>query len=484
MPCREPLPARARCNRRKSSGATQACGRSTTTARPILPRLRATTPCAWTRHRARAPVLSVFGGKITTYRRLAEHAMEKLRPYFPELGGAWTGRTALPGSDFRSREEARREVFSRYRALAGFRGRRRLQAPWRARSRGTGRRHHRRALRRRASPSASCAISSSANGPAARTTCSGEEARPGCTSTRARETALPRRSGDEAARATGREPACASSCSTSTTRSPAPASSPPRPTPRSNRCSAPARRSIPVTGRPAGWCDHIARMWPVDAVVGENGAFYFWFAEGKLGKRFVDDAATRAPTPRAARRASRERILAEVPGSAIASDQPYRETDLAIDYCEDVPPLAARSGGAHRRAHARGRPDREGQLDPRQRLVRRLRQARRRRARSSPSASASICAAREPSGCVRRRFAERRADVRLLRTIRSASRTSALCRALQPKYVTQAEAGAGFAELAAHLLRAGLDAVVARVPRRSAWRSASSPACSASAAAR
>src|SRR5687768_12334095 len=32
---------------------------------------------------------------------------------------------------------------------------------------------------------------------------------------------------------------------------------------------------IPVTGRPAGWCDHIARMWPVDAVVGENGALYF-----------------------------------------------------------------------------------------------------------------------------------------------------------------------------------------------------------------
>ncbi|MEO7743620.1 MAG: HAD hydrolase family protein, partial [Usitatibacter sp.] len=32
---------------------------------------------------------------------------------------------------------------------------------------------------------------------------------------------------------------------------------------------------IPVTGRPAGWCDHIARMWPVDAVVGENGAFWF-----------------------------------------------------------------------------------------------------------------------------------------------------------------------------------------------------------------
>jgi glycerol-3-phosphate dehydrogenase len=64
-----------------------------------------------------APVLSVFGGKITTYRRLAEHAMEKLRPYFPDLKADWTARTPLPGSDFRSPEDARREVFSRYRAL-------------------------------------------------------------------------------------------------------------------------------------------------------------------------------------------------------------------------------------------------------------------------------------------------------------------------------------------------------------------------------
>src|SRR5512137_1837186 len=32
---------------------------------------------------------------------------------------------------------------------------------------------------------------------------------------------------------------------------------------------------VPITGRPAGWCDHIARMWPVDGVVGENGAFSY-----------------------------------------------------------------------------------------------------------------------------------------------------------------------------------------------------------------
>jgi len=39
------------------------------------------------------------------------------------------------------------------------------------------------------------------------------------------------------------------------------------------RLEAAGMRVIPITGRPAGWCDHIARMWPVDAVVGENGAF-------------------------------------------------------------------------------------------------------------------------------------------------------------------------------------------------------------------
>src|SRR5258708_39741422 len=42
--------------------------------------------------------------------------------------------------------------------------------------------------------------------------------------------------------------------------------------------------TIPITGRPAGWCDHIARMWPVAGVVGENGAFYFRYdaAAGKM----------------------------------------------------------------------------------------------------------------------------------------------------------------------------------------------------------
>jgi glycerol-3-phosphate dehydrogenase len=62
-----------------------------------------------------APVLSVFGGKITTYRKLAEHAMEKLAPYFRGMKGPWTARTPLAGSDFADRELAQSEFFHRYR---------------------------------------------------------------------------------------------------------------------------------------------------------------------------------------------------------------------------------------------------------------------------------------------------------------------------------------------------------------------------------
>jgi HAD superfamily hydrolase (TIGR01484 family) len=95
---------------------------------------------------------------------------------------------------------------------------------------------------------------------------------------------------------------------------------------------------IPVTGRPAGWCDHIARMWPVDAVVGENGAF--WMRHDHAAKKLRTVFVGEVPADRQARidALSRE-ILATVPGCALASDQFCRIADLAIDFCEDVPPL-------------------------------------------------------------------------------------------------------------------------------------------------
>ena len=99
-------------------------------------------------------------------------------------------------------------------------------------------------------------------------------------------------------------------------------------------------RVILITGRPAGWCDHIARMWPIDAVIGENGAFYYWHdhAAHKLKHRHLLGEAERAANTNKLA-AVRETVLQEVPGCAVASDQFCRLYDLAIDFCEDVPAL-------------------------------------------------------------------------------------------------------------------------------------------------
>lgn len=97
-----------------------------------------------------------------------------------------------------------------------------------------------------------------------------------------------------------------------------------------------------VTGRPAGWCDMIARFWPVDGVIGENGAMYFSYDETarRMERVYAVDAATRAANAAGLARI-RDRVLSEVPGTAVAADQAYREADLAIDFCEDVAPLTA-----------------------------------------------------------------------------------------------------------------------------------------------
>ncbi len=97
---------------------------------------------------------------------------------------------------------------------------------------------------------------------------------------------------------------------------------------------------IPVTGRPAGWCDHIARMWPVDAVVGENGAFWMRYDQAHRRLRSIHVADPEQQQERRSRLARLAKdIMAAVPGCGLASDQPYRAADLAIDYCEDVAPL-------------------------------------------------------------------------------------------------------------------------------------------------
>ena len=84
----------------------------------------------------------------------------------------------------------------------------------------------------------------------------------------------------------------------------------------------------------------IARFWPVAAVVGENGAFYFRYdhINKNMTRVFAHDDATRAANNQRLRQL-RQSILRSVPGAAVAADQDYRHADLAIDFREDVAPL-------------------------------------------------------------------------------------------------------------------------------------------------
>ncbi len=94
---------------------------------------------------------------------------------------------------------------------------------------------------------------------------------------------------------------------------------------------------IPVTGRPAGWCDMIIRQWPVRAVVGENGAFVFYFDNGQLKKFTHPSVATGDIQGRL--QDVKNACLEKVPGCRVSKDQFARIYDVAIDFNEDEPYL-------------------------------------------------------------------------------------------------------------------------------------------------
>lgn len=98
---------------------------------------------------------------------------------------------------------------------------------------------------------------------------------------------------------------------------------------------------IPITGRSAGWCDLIAREWPVDGVVGENGALVFWEELQTCGLPVLKAAyhtnAVRNDHPILKR--IQERALREVPGIRVAKDQFARLFDIALDFAEEDPVL-------------------------------------------------------------------------------------------------------------------------------------------------
>jgi HAD superfamily hydrolase (TIGR01484 family) len=91
---------------------------------------------------------------------------------------------------------------------------------------------------------------------------------------------------------------------------------------------------IPITGRPVGWSEPFALQWPVDAIVAENGAVALTRgAPGELRKLYQQDAAERAANYARMQEVA-ARIVREVPGAMLSRDSEGRETDIAIDHSE------------------------------------------------------------------------------------------------------------------------------------------------------
>jgi HAD superfamily hydrolase (TIGR01484 family) len=92
---------------------------------------------------------------------------------------------------------------------------------------------------------------------------------------------------------------------------------------------------IAITGRPMGWSEPFAHTWPIDAIVAENGAVaLFRSGDGLTIEYAQDDTTRRANAQRLAQVAAR--IQREVPGAMLARDSAGRVTDMAIDHAEFV----------------------------------------------------------------------------------------------------------------------------------------------------
>ncbi len=222
-------------------------------------------------------------------------------------------------------------------------------------------------------------------------------------------------------------------------------------------------RVVVTTGRPAGWCDHIARMWPVDAVVGENGAAYFWYdrRSRRLKVHHSLRPAQRADQAERLQRVAQD-VLQQVRGSALASDQFCRLYDLAIDYCEDVARLdqvaveqivrimqAAGMTAKVSSIHVNGWFGTYDKLSMTQTLMRDL------FAVDLQAEQASVVYVGDSPNDAPM-FAYFPLSVGVANVLDFAHSLKSL-----PAFVTQARSGQGFAELAAHILQArGVEAAV------------------------
>ena len=93
-------------------------------------------------------------------------------------------------------------------------------------------------------------------------------------------------------------------------------------------------KRIAVTGRPAGWCDLIARWWPVNSVVGENGAFSYTISDGRIIRKTFDSSSSLSAHQKKLNLLFDD-IKSNFGDVNLAADQPFRQWDLALDISEE-----------------------------------------------------------------------------------------------------------------------------------------------------
>lgn len=211
---------------------------------------------------------------------------------------------------------------------------------------------------------------------------------------------------------------------------------------------------VAITGRPVGWSEPFASVWPVDAIVAENGAVALLpLPGGAIERRYQQDAPTRARNF-ARMQAVLDRIEREIPGARRATDSAGRECDIAIDHSEftqlDDAQIAAvaalmQSEGMHATVssiHVNGWYGEHDKLEGARWIVRelwgrRLDDEMPRWAYVGDSTNDALM------------FEHFEHSIGVANVRRFEAALSHL-----PRYVTQQERGAGFAEVAAAVLRA------------------------------
>lgn len=215
-------------------------------------------------------------------------------------------------------------------------------------------------------------------------------------------------------------------------------------------------RLVPVTGRPAGWGQVLARMWPVDALLTENGAIGFFARGTEMVWMDAVEPSTRAL--RADRvRSLLERIRQQLPEAQLSDDMPFRLSELAFDVAEHrrlpeaqilaLMQLIQEHGAWTTRSsvHVHGSFER---IDKAQGLLAAARRLLPREVGGDLGSLRHRVVFAGDSGNDVPAFAAFPCSVGVANVRRALRRLPAV-----PRYVTQAEKGRGFLELAEHLLR-------------------------------